>query len=599
MRIAEVDIEQKIIFKVDAQTGEPIDDTDIDRCHHVTPENYAEYRIDPCTGDSYKTLKEIKLINTSNGKFQVIEHLLLSLQNGSKDHILYSVLYDTTNKAIIAMKRYVEYVDGSYGCDGMDYKLFDRPITSSNVASVFLGFKNEWHAPTLHPKHAGNVTTDGTDAYSVAVMPFGTLNRPSNGLNAVYYLLNGIKRTLVIPKLQSITGINLLSEDASSYVAAHLENETHHITVVYQLGIPGSTSPEAIIVRFEVTKTCINLRASGQNNFMHLASVPVCKTDTRVGSETQCVIHQTRLEDKSKGKAALYTFMYDAKMRHLTGVMHQITMNENGNVINAVEEDTFHKSANYTTKINMDINRNGMVKLSHMYAGYVSKCVHGSKVRAMILPHGIKNQEQSYTNRFLYRGIPLVEIYMETEDGISLVNRVSPPAVTKEAGDGVELIHITYWLKLLEYNTPHKITLSFECKQVISQSGGKKTEITLLNKYQRYRMDIDAFIIDASVWAEDTESFGGKCIVGVGEEGLYILMSRIIRNKGDATTGHFYKFLYDTKNAGFFCKSVPIRAVEQKPNKSCRWVRAGDDKSYTYSLGGSKLIEQEVSTMRL
>ncbi|CDR96104.1 hypothetical protein, conserved [Babesia bigemina] len=597
IRIPEADVEQNIIFKLNAKTGEIIDDTDIDRCHHAKPEMYGEYRVDTCSGDSYKCLTEMKRVNTFNQTLHVIEHFLLSPHQESRRHILYSVLYDTRNKAVIAMKTYVEYTDGFYLVNGVDHVLFDKPIAISNAASVSLGSNNEWQAPTLHPKHSGNVTVDGEDVYSVDIMPFGTMSRPSNALNAVYYLLNGIKRTLVIPKLQSRSGVNLLSEDASSYVVANIENENNQISVVYKLNIPGCAAPEAVVVRFEATQTCINLKAPDQTNLMELASVPICKSDIPLGCDAQCVVYQIQMQSKSKENAVLYTFIYDAKVRHLTAVMHRISLSKDEKINNAITEEVFYKSASYTAKVNIDINRNGFVKVSQIYAGYVSKGVYGQNIRAIVLPDGIKNFGKYYTNRFLYRGTKLVEIYMESENGVSLVNRASPPVVTKEANGGIDIVHITYSLKLLEYNTPHKVTLDFECKQVMAQSGGKKTEITLSNKYQRYRMDIDTCVIDASVWTEDTESFGGKCTVGMGEEGLYIVMSRIIKNKDDPTTGHFYKFLYETQHAIFFCKSVPIRAVEQKPNKSCRWIRAGDDRSYTYSLGGSKLIEQDISTM--
>ncbi|GIX62363.1 DUF2793 domain-containing protein [Babesia caballi] len=596
VRIPEPQVTREVTMNIDRKTGVPADLCgSTGCCSHVVAVDDGSYQAVQCSGEAYKKLEHNEAYETSKGNYRVVSQILVTMMGGCNSHALYTLLYGE-NQSIIALKRRVQLVGREYDLGDDDVVLFDRPVTKTSAANVFVRTDTEWDLPRVYPQQAGSVTVDENEVAMVTILPFGTLERPPYLLNEVYYMFNGMHRSLVIPTLQSRTGLYLLSEDVPGYaVTRALTNEGLEIQAVYNVEIPGTWNSQQVAVRFKVANEQIMLLAYDEEHPEVVRVQPACLEDIPLGTEAQCIVQQFTVGDGAKGNVVMYTFLYDTKLRHLKAVAHRIRENEGGQgAFDAVPVDAFDQVPAYASTATIKINQNGDIDLPQAYTGYVSESLSALKWRAIVMPQGMVNPPLKYTNAFTFQGVTLVTVYLEAENGVCLVDTALQPTVSTKSEGTVESVRITYYLLLPEYSTPHSVTLDFECRPANTGDRGRRPGVAITSKYLRYRHDTDVCVMDASVWTERTESFGGKRALGVGEKAVTVITSRLIRDQSNSGRGFFYKFLYDPERAVLFCKMVPVLGTDNNVGKSCRWVRHGEDVTYDYSVGGITSTAREV-----
>ncbi|EDO05201.1 hypothetical protein BBOV_I001080 [Babesia bovis T2Bo] len=594
--IPESDTINEIALKMDMYKGTPIIDPNSDLfCQRIVIMNNGTYHKEHCDAEACKDILRTTNVELANGSLNVFQHMMITIQDDYQANILYSYMYTSEQNNIIAIRRPLKMDDGIYNFTEDVMTLYDRPITTSYAASVFLNASKKNEPPKLYPHHCGNIVQREDKTYEVTVLPFGTLNRPYNVLNEVQYIHDGICKTIVMPLLNSIAGVNLIAEDTPSYVIMNnANNENTDICVVYRVKAPGQSKAEAIRLNFNISKGKASFITPKVTSHGEPEQCTTCVRSIPLGAKEVFVVHQI-LTEENTNKRGKYSFLFDTEKLQLTAVFHLVKEGSGDKVIKGdLVEDDFFRPAEYHNSVKVVLDEKQTVNSVPNWATYVSMMYKTHKKRTIVIP---KNQEaylNKYNDKVLYQGVTLLELYLESEEGSCLVDKKSPPHVIIQHKDAGKLVKITYDLKLPEYSETQPLTLEFACHDQGDILKTKTPVISLLTKYHRHKTDVDQCVIDASIWNGENEVFGGKCSVGTGERGVYVLMSRIIRYPEDSNKGLLYKFLYDCELSALFATTVPVILVESKTGKACRWIRNGSDNSYIYSIGGIESASLEV-----
>ncbi|ORM42080.1 uncharacterized protein BXIN_0956 [Babesia sp. Xinjiang] len=600
IRTPELRVIQQISITIDAVAAKPLQICDGTACcRHATGLLNGNYHMGECSGGSYDNIMTNGVFKTAHHTLYVVQHLLLTLNDGRETNLLYTILYNTDHRTLVAAKRDVIWQKGRFAFSDEPMELYDRPITTINPVNVFFQITESGQMPRLHPHHSGVINIQYDGSYEVLVLPFGTLERPLNVLNEVHYILNGVERPLVAPHLMSKNGLNLLAEDSPSYVVVQdINNENLDIRVVYVVKVPGKSTPEPIRLRFKVSNGHINLIASMRQDHGIPNRSTVCIEPVPLGKKALCIVHRLIVPGMPEKYSRLYTFLYDTEMRQLTAIVHDIgTSTDYNDVFLSPPAEAFVKPALYANVTNITISEKGEYHMNKPFAGYVSHNHMSLKTRAIVIPKGMGKLDTKYTDRFLFQDVTILFLCIEAEDGTSLIDPNLLPDLHIQSRVNEHVVRITYDIVLPGTSNSQPITVEFVCRTLQTRNNVKRVEITLSSKYQRIKTDGDQCVLDASVWNDSNETFGGKCRVGTGEKGAYVLVSRIIRNSGSADQGVLYKFLYDCEHSILFAKSVPVELVKADKGKACRWVRKADDINYDYSIGGIATASHEVSPM--
>ncbi|GFE52598.1 ABC exporter membrane fusion family protein, putative [Babesia ovis] len=556
----------------------------------------GSYQVEYCTSGAYEYIVADRVIKTMHGTFYVFKHIVLTLNDGKRTSVLYSFLYNAERGNIIAIRRSIILSDGKYIFTNDIMAFYDRPITASEAANVFVTTYDGPQTIRLYPHHSGSVVKRDEGIYEVNVLPFGTLEKSFNVLNEVQYSHNGVTRTLVVPLLRSITGLNLIAEDKASYVLAHgVSSENLEVVVVYNVRVPGMLNAEEVRLMFNVMNGQISMigpmNAIAGNSDISKRCVGLVP----LGNKALCTVHQIMVDDQPGYDATLYTFLYDTESRQLTAVMHIYEASASQQeILQKTPTDAFVGSAKYMNDIKIVIDEKGEINISKAYIGYTSESSKTRTRRAIIVPEGNKKQHLKYTDRVSFQGVTLLALYLESEDGRCLLDKSLSPRIEMYPKGDEYIVRITCDLMLPNTETTQPITLEFACISQNTKGKNKGPNITLVSKYQRFSKDGNQCVIDASVWTGDNESFGGKCTVGAGEKGTYVIMSRIIQDNNQGETGTIYKFLYDSENSTLFARAAPVMLTEGNKGKVCRWVRVGKDTNYEFSIGGVTPVAHEV-----
>lgn len=586
----------QIIITLDVNTRDIVDGQKTSLfCRHLMTTDRGEAREGRCNGIEYTGISQDKSVEFGNKIYLAVAQLFISLQRTRNKGVLYTLMYDKTGHKILAIRRNIKRAGQQFELVSDDYELYGTPVTSNKSANLFLQHGNEGQVPQLQPVQAGNVICSDDGSYTITAMPFGTMERPRNLLNQVYFISGDDKVPLVIPMMCSKNGVNLLSDEVPSYVVTHLNSNGYsEISVVYRIRLPGTTKTEDVYIRFKANDQQVALRGRPGDVMISADRASLCDQDVPLGTELQCILHHAQVSRRG-ALYTLYLFIYDLKTRYLTAVAYDrasISATHKVSMDDATE--VYEQEYKCAKNVNVDIDHSGYINLPQANAGYVSKHRTHDRARGIVFPKGISMQENNYNTQFKLHGIILVTPYLETEKGTSIVDTSFQPNITMGSLDDKDIIRIGYQLRLPENDTIHKITLEFACKTEADRMLNEKINVSLINKYQRFKTDTDTCTIDASVWVEAAEFSREKRTVGIGEKGIYVLMTRLIVHQDDVNKGTIYKFLYDTEYSAFFCNAAPVEKVENVGGKSCRWVKQGEEIHYEYELGGINAIDHKM-----
>lgn len=593
IRLPDYPVVQEVVANIDCKTGKVLyGDCHSPLCRYLTLDPSGEAHSRRCQGSTYDFLLDNKYLSYNDKQYPILSQLVVSSGFDSTFSNLYIFLYDNKTGCIFAVQKAVSLNADPYRHTTDVVDVFTYSLTSSCGTTIHLDGAVECFKPRITPPQAGIVYHKGV-TYSATVMPFGSTFRKPYMLGSVYYQ-GSVDLPLVIPMLSSSDGVNLISGDAASYVISDGSSLGNvGITVVYKLILPGATNIDQLHLEFMVSDGQVYLNVVNGDPDLPLDIPNKCSTSVQLGTDTQCVVQYICDKSSAGASNAVYLFSYDAKTRYLTGSLRlledSLSHSHSSHII-----DVYDRPYRCAKNVDAHIQHGGEVTLINASAGHISSHMNRHNKRAIVLPTGIGLHRRKYITRVAINDITLVVPYLEAADGKSLVDASIQPTIDLRDHGLSRIVCVTYHLILPHNETAHSITVEFS--YTLRPTGSQDVlGVSLINKYHRHKDNNEFCAIDASIWVDTPEFSRERRAVGVGEKGVYVLMTRIISKSHDSTTGTLYMFLYDTANSALFSSAFPVKIVDNIGNKSCRWIKNGKETRYEYELGGVLHANHEIT----